>query len=205
MIIIESFENFNKEEDLIIVDVQKSFRKFFSEMYLNELKKYCKGFKNVYNLFDNHVDGENIDKDYLYDQSPDVILHDDIYYFPNQRDIIEKRYNYNVNVSFYKSILDKSIYDDIKLREDNKKLKKGEIFKTKKGTHIVYVGNKHIWFHIGKKMYRLFESKIGKKVYIVGGSDSECLEDVYVAAETIGVKIKRNWRFIYSSAHCSIQ
>jgi len=30
VIIIESFENFNKEEDLIIVDVQKSFRKFFS-------------------------------------------------------------------------------------------------------------------------------------------------------------------------------
>jgi len=29
---------------LIIVDVQKSFRKFFTEMYINELSKHCKKF-----------------------------------------------------------------------------------------------------------------------------------------------------------------
>ena len=40
MRIIKTFENYNKSSVLVIVDVQKSFRKFFTEMYLHELKKY---------------------------------------------------------------------------------------------------------------------------------------------------------------------
>ena len=55
---IKKFENFEYKEILIIVDVQKSFRKFFSEMYLNELKKYCQQFKEVYQIWDNHTDGK---------------------------------------------------------------------------------------------------------------------------------------------------
>ena len=41
------------------------------------------GFENVYQIWDNHVDGKNVDKDYLYDERPDIPIHDDIYYFPN--------------------------------------------------------------------------------------------------------------------------
>jgi 2-succinyl-5-enolpyruvyl-6-hydroxy-3-cyclohexene-1-carboxylate synthase len=33
-------------------------------MYLNELKKYCKNFNNVYQIWDNHPDGKNVDSDY---------------------------------------------------------------------------------------------------------------------------------------------
>ena len=38
---IKTFENHNKSNNdiLIIVDVQKSFNKFFTEMYIHELKK----------------------------------------------------------------------------------------------------------------------------------------------------------------------
>jgi len=100
------FENF-QDDILIVVDVQKSFRKFFTEMYLNELKKYCQNFSKVYQLWDNHVDGKNVDKDYLFDETPDIPVHSDLYNFPNQKDIIEKRYNYDVDVDFYKKILDK--------------------------------------------------------------------------------------------------
>jgi hypothetical protein len=92
---IKTYENHNNTT-LIIVDVQKSFKKFFTEMYLNELKKYCQNFQNVYQIFDNHVDGKNVDKDYLYDDEPEIPIHDDLYHFPNQKDIIEKRYNYDV-------------------------------------------------------------------------------------------------------------
>jgi len=113
---IKIFENFNQSNVLIVVDVQRSFRKFFSEMYLNELKKYCNTFQFVYQIFDNHVDGVNVDKDYLYDENPDIPIHDDLYHFPNQTDIIEKRYNYDVDVDFYKKILDIfSIFYGIKL------------------------------------------------------------------------------------------
>ena len=200
---LKLFENF-QNETLIIVDVQKSFKKFFTEMYLHELKKYCENFSEVYQLWDNHVDGKNVDKDYLFDNNPDIPVHNDIYNFPNQKDIIEKRYNYDVDVDFYKKILDKETYKDIKSKEDSNSLKKGDLFKTKEDTAIVYIGNNHKWFQVPKKLLNLFQELSGREVTIVGGADSECLSDVYTAAESMGVKIKRDWKFIYTATSCPI-
>jgi hypothetical protein len=200
---LKLFENF-QNETLIIVDVQKSFRKFFTEMYLHELKKYCENFSEVYQLWDNHVDGKNVDKDYLFDENPDIPVHNDLYNFPNQKDIIEKRYNYDVDVDFYKKILDKETYDLIKTKEESNGLKRGDLFKTKEDTVIVYIGNNHKWFQIPRKLYKLFEELNGQEVTIVGGADSECLSDVFISAESMGVNIKRNWRFIYTATSCPI-
>lgn len=201
---IKKFESFNQNENLIVVDVQKSYSKFFTEMYLNELKKYCKKFKNVYQIWDNHVDGKNVDKDYLYEHDPEIPIHDDLYHLPNQKALIEKRYNYDVDVDFYKKILDKEVYNEIKQKEQNKTIKKGEVFKTKEGTAIVYIGNNHKWFHVPKKLYQVLIKLKGKEVEIIGGSDSECLDDIFTTAESLGVNIKRNWKFIYSATHCPI-
>lgn len=201
---IKTFESYNADT-LIIVDVQKSFKKFFSEMYLNELKKYCKNFQNVYQLWDNHIDGKNVDKDYLYDDKPDIPVHKDLYHFPNQKDLIEKRYNYNVDADFYKKILDKDVYDKISKMEEEKSLKKGNIFETKEGTYIVYVGNNHKWHHLSKKLYDILLSLKGRTVTIVGGADGECLEDIYTAAISLGVKISRDWKYIYTATSCPIQ
>ena len=90
---IKTFENYEQSDILIIIDVQKSFKKFFTEMYINQLTKYCNNFNEVYQIWDNHIDGKNVDKDYLYDDEPEIPIHDDLYHFPNQKDIIEKRYN----------------------------------------------------------------------------------------------------------------
>ncbi len=201
---IKTYENHNSST-LIVVDVQKSFKKFFTEMYVNEVKKYCKKFKNVYQIFDNHVDGKDVDKDYLYNHSPDDPDNNDLYEFPNQKGVIEKRYNYDVDVEFYKKILDKDVYNDISDKENNKKIKKGDMFPTKEGTYIVYIGNNHKWHHISKKLYDLLLSLKGERVIIVGGADSECLEDIVTAAESIGVKIKRDHKYIYSASHCPIK
>ena len=205
MVYIKKFESFQVESILVIVDVQKSFRRFFSEMYLNELKKYCKNFQKVYQIFDNHVDGKQVDKDYLYDETPEIPIHDDLYYFPNQTDLIEKRYNYKVDADFYKKILDKEVYQEISEKEDKKELRKGDIFPTKEGTIITYIGNNHVWFHCPKKLYDLLTSLKGKEVIIVGGADSECLEDVVTTAERLGVKIKRDYKFIYTASSCPIK
>jgi len=201
---LKTFES-HSNGSLIIVDVQKSFRKFFSEMYLNELKKYCNNFQNVYQIWDNHTDGKSVDKDYLYDESPVIPIHKDLYHFTNQKDLIEKRYNYNVDADFYKKILDKEVYNEISDKEDNSLLKKGDIFPTKEGTYIVYVGNNHKWHHLSKKLYDLLLSLRNETVTIVGGADGECLEDIYTAALSLGVKIKRDWKFIYTSTSCPIQ
>ena len=196
-------ESASETNNLLIVDVQKSFKKFFTEMYINELKKYSNTFKNVYQLWDNHVDGKNVDKDYLYDKNEeDKNDHHDLYDFPNQKDVIEKRYNYDVDVNFYKKILDPSTFKQIKSQEKN--LKKGQYFPTTEGTIIVFIGNNHQWFQVPKKLYDLFQQLKGKEITIVGGADSECLEDVVTAGESMGVKMKRDWKYIYSASNCPI-
>jgi len=201
---IKTYESHNNST-LLIVDVQKSFKKFFSEMYLNELNKYANNFQKVYQLWDNHIDGKKVDKDYLYDHTPDIPVHGDLYHFPNQVDLIEKRYNYDVDADFYKKILDKEVYNDISEKENDKTIKKGDIFKTKEGTIITYIGNRHKWFHCPVKLYKLLERLKGQEVVIVGGADSECLEDIVTTCESLGVKIKRDHKYIYSANHCPIQ
>lgn len=200
---LKLFENY-KKETLIIVDVQKSFRKFFTEMYLHELKKYCNQFDSVYQIWDNHVDGKFPEKDYLYEEEPEIPIHKDLYHFPNQKDIIEKRYNYDVDVDFYKQILDVYVYKSIKEKEENSELQKGDIFETKIGTAIVYIGNNHKWFQVPKKLFNILNELKGEEITIVGGSDSECLEDIVTTAETLGLKVKRDHKFIYSASHCPI-
>jgi hypothetical protein len=202
---IKTFENYNGIKDLIIVDVQKAFSKYFTEMYINQLTKYCNNFENVYQIFDNHHEGKNVDKDYLYDKNPDIPISDEFYNFPNVKERIEKRYNYDVDADFYKKILDKEVYDKISNLEDKKGLKKGDMFPTKEGTVIVYIGNKHVWFHSPKKLYDILQYLKGKSVEIIGGADSECLEDVVTLAEKLGVNIKRNYKYIYSASHCPIK
>ena len=202
---IKTFENHSNESTLIIVDVQKSFSKYFTEMYIHKLKEYCNQFSNVYQIWDNHVDGKQVDKDYLYDDNPKIPIHNDLYHFSNQKELIEKRYNYDVDVDFYKKILDKKVYNEISENEDNKSLKKGDFFPTKEDTIIVYIGNNHKWFHVPVKLYGILKKLKGKEVIIVGGADSECLEDIVITGESLGVKMKRNHKYIYSANHCPIR
>ena len=208
---LKTFESHNNKDILIIVDVQKSFSKFFTKRYVSELKNYCKKFNRVYQIWDNHVEGDNVDKDYLYDSDPEEGNNNDLYEFPNQVDLIEKRYNYDVNVDFYKPVLEESEYEDIKRKEDSGELKKGDFFHTTEGTIIVYIGNNHKWHHLPKKLYDLFmeitEAQIEDRVSvtIVGGADGECITDIEVAAKSLGVNFNRNVKYIYSATECPIK
>lgn len=194
-----------KKENIIIVDVQKSFSKYFTQMYVNQLQKHCQNFQNVYLIWDNHHLGRNVDKDYLYEDEPEIPISDEFYDFPNLKEIIQKRYNYDVDVNFYKKILDEDVYHKILELEEKNQLKKGDFFKTNQETIIVYIGNNHKWFHCGKKLYQLLNSLKGKEVEIVGGSSEECLLDIVTCAESLGVKIKTNFKFVWSPSHCSIK
>ena len=202
---LKIFDSFQNNQTLIIVDVQKSFKRFFIDNYLSELNKYCQEFNKVYQIFDNHVDGKNPDKDYLYDEDPDIENKNDLYRFNNQVDLIEKRYNYDVDADFYKKILDEKVYNDIKQKEKDKSLKRGDYFPTTEGTLIVYIANNHQWFHIPKKLYDIFLTLKGKDVTIVGGSDQECYLDVEVSGKILGVNVKRNNNYIYSATYCPIK
>lgn len=208
---LKTFESHSSKDILIVVDVQKSFKEFFTENYVDELKKYCNGFSKVYQIWDNHHLGKNVDKDYLYDEDPDEGPDDDLYDFPNQTDSIEKRYNYDVDADFYKKVLTSETYKELIAKEEANELKKGDFFTTNEGTIIVFINNRHRWFHCPKKLYELFieisDAQIDeeKEVTIVGGADSECILDVEVTAKSLGIKFKRNERYIYSASHCPIK
>jgi hypothetical protein len=45
----------------------------------------------------------------------------------------------------------------------------------------------------------------GREVTIVGGADGECLEDVVTTAESLGVKIKRDYKYIWTASSCPIK
>lgn len=203
---IKYFEN-HRDKTLIIVDVQKSFKKFFhnnindwsNTIYLQQLQNYCKQFKTVYQIWDNHINGRNVDKDYLYHDEPAQNETEDIYDFVNQVDLIEKRYNYDVSVSFYKKILNPDVFNTIKKLEEEGHLNKGDVFPTNEGTIIVYIGNNHKWFHCPKKLHNLLESLSGKEVVLVGGAKNECLEDIITLGESLGVNIKIDRNFVYSA------
>lgn len=190
---------------LLIVDVQKSFKKFFTDNYIKELKKHCENFSQVYQIFDNHIDGTDVSKEYLYDSDPDTPIHHDIFYFPNQKDIIEKRYNYDVDADFYRKILDTETYKIIKEKENKNTLRKGDMFKTKEETAIVYIGNKHKWFHVPKKLFKLLNDMKNETIEIVGGSENECLQDIYITAKSMKLNIHKNKNFIYSAKNCPIK
>lgn len=208
---LKTFESHSTNDILIIVDVQKSFKEFFTDNYIEELKKYCKKFNKVYQIWDNHHLGKNVDKDYLYDRDPEEEDTNDLYEFPNQIDLIEKRYNYDVTVDFYKPVLDESEYEEIKRKEDGGELNRGDFFHTNEGTIIVYIGNNHRWHHLPKKLYDLFmeitEAQIedNVSVTIVGGADGECITDIEVAAKSLGVSFNTNDNYIYSAKNCPIK
>jgi hypothetical protein len=198
-------ESNTSETNLIIVDVQKSFKKYFTDNYLAQLNSYAGQFTNVYQIWDNHSD-KDADKDYLYDRTPDKpVSNNDLYTFNNQKDLIEKRYQYDVDVDFYSKILDPAVYQDAKNKEDKGLLRRGDYFVTKEGTIIVYIGNNHVWYHCPKKLYDLFVSLKGKNVTIVGGSMNECLLDIETAARSLGVPTNRDYTYIYSATYCPIK
>jgi hypothetical protein len=199
---LKLFEELNELSNLLIVDVQKSFKKFYTPMYLNELIKYCNQFTNVYQLWDNHVEGKDVDTDYLYHSNPKIPISNDLYNFPNQKDLIEKRYNYSVNADFYRKNLDKNVYTQIKDLENKKQLKKGQYFPTKVGTIIVFIGNNHQWFECPKKLYNLLLKWKGQTITIVGGARDECLEDIVTVMESLSVKVRINFLYTYSATHC---
>lgn len=203
---LKLYKEYNTQEtNLIIVDVQKSFSKFFTVMYVEKLRKFAEQFTNVYQICDNHFEGKNPDPEYLYEKDPDPISKEDIYLFPNEKERIEKRYQYDVDADFYKKILDEEIYKEIKEKEKSNLLKRGDYFQTTEGTIIVYIGNQHRYFHCPKPLYDLFNKLKGQSVSICGGSQNECLLDVVTTGIALGVNLKEDLRFIYSASYCPIK
>lgn len=111
------------------------------------------------------------------------------YTFPNQVDCIKKRYGKN----YLNSEILKKLNSFLNKKE-------GEIVVIDGyDSHFVRINNNHQWFAVSKEMIDLFNKLKGKKVIIVGGSDSECIEDELISAKAFGVDAIYNHKYIYSA------
>lgn len=198
---LRSFESYTTPNTLYIIDVSKHFSEFFTDNYLKRLKTHCHNFDTVVQIWDNHSEDSPSNEDYLYNPDFPSPISDDIITFPNQIEIIEKRYTYSPKEDYVKSLVDKKTFDEI----TSSKLQKGDSFRTKKGTLLVYIGNNHEWFHCPKKLENTLLKSKGERIHMVGGSETECYEDVLVTAKILGIDVYQDHRFIYSGSHCPIQ
>lgn len=186
----------NEDGILVIVDVQSNFKKYFPNSpnsYLKNLDKYCEKFpegsnlKGVYQIWDSNNGSKPT------------------YKFKNQKELIEKKYGVKNMYSKYKGGFNEwvqHLFDETTLNKFNSKkgkFKEGEAFKVKdKNEFLIYIGNNHKWFYVDEELYTFFKKLNRKKVIVVGGADSECLEDVYISLKSFNVDPVYNHLYIYS-------
>lgn len=180
-----------KNADLMIVDVQDSFSKYFSNKYVEELEKYCKEFNRVYQVWDN--------------TSQD--LEAPSYDFPNEVGAYVKEYGFDlydeeeISMYFMPAVAQKIISEEYS---------QGDGFEMKDGRVAIYVGAQHSWFLVEEELASLFKTlkSQGRKLIMVGGAGSstgssetsgECLTDVYQAAKYFGIDVEINEGYVYTS------
>lgn len=168
------WESLQEDKILMIVDVQEDFQKYIPQGMVEAITEYCKGFDSVYQIWDSHKA-----------QEPD-------YKFPNQKGNLVKKFGTKFSADLEK------ICKDLNKKYPN--AKEGEYFKfNDTDSYVVRVKNNHGWFYVTEQMAELFSKLKGKKVVLVGGAKSECLQDIYESMESFGVKPVYNNTYIYSA------
>jgi deoxyxylulose-5-phosphate synthase len=128
------------------------------------------------------------------------------YKFKNQRELIEKKFGikkyYSKYIGGFKEWIEK-LFDEKTLQQFNdkkNKFNKGDAFKIKdKNEFLIYIGNNHKWFYVDEELFNFFQKLRGKKVILVGGSNLECIMDIYVSAKSFNITPIYNHQYIYSA------
>lgn len=182
------FEKKNDFTDLIICDVQESFKKYFNNTYLLELKDFAEDFTRVYQIYDT-IDGD-LD-----------------YYFPNQIEAYEKQYGGELTIDdidyyFVDENTKELLYN--KFKENN--FSAQDKFETKTGDYWIFIDGQHEWFYCEKDLVLLFKkmSEQKRKICLVGGAEGECIYDIYETLRSFNVDVEYDMKYIYSFHGTSI-
>jgi len=158
---------------LVIVDVQREFDEFIQHDLVDALSKYAETFDTVYQIWDTH-------------NNTVAPTHS----FPGQVDSIPKKFG---NKHFSDEV--KEYIEKIEASSDN-----GRTFKLSgEEGYVVRVKNNHDWFYVNPEIVDLISKLKDKKVILAGGADGECLEDVYQAFLSFGLKVHINKKYTYSA------
>jgi len=160
---------------LMVVDVQTEFGDFIPKGFVDQLIEYCKNYHTVYQIWDSN-EGQ---------KKPS-------YTFPNEKLAVVKKFGTKFSDELEETVK--------KLNEKYPDAKEGDIFEFDDvNSYVVRVKNNHGWFYVPEKMAQLFSSLKGKSVVVVGGAFRECIQDVFEAMESFGIKVKYDKRYIYSA------
>jgi hypothetical protein len=167
--------------DMVIVDVQDSFKKYFGDKYVEALDEFCTDYKRVFQIWDNHDA-----------KKPD-------YAFPNQCGAYEKRYGGELDINDVENFFPEPMWDTVKNKLDNIP-NVGDMFETLHGDVWVYIDSNHKWFLCSKELFSLFNGfkKQQRKIVLVGGAINECLQDIYVTMTYLGVSVSLEQQYLYS-------
>lgn len=158
---------------LVIVDVQKQFKKFMQHDLVDELSKYAESFDKVYQIWDTHNNAVGPS-----------------YSFPGQVDSIPKKFGKN---NFSESV--KKYIKEIEHGTEN-----GKVFSLKNDDgYIIRVKNNHGWFYINPEIIKLINEIKNDKITLVGGADNECLQDVHQSFISFGLNVSLNDKYIYDA------
>jgi hypothetical protein len=171
--------------DLVVVDVQDAFDRFFDDKFVESLFDKCRQYQRVYQVWDT--------------TKQRAASHE----FPNQVRSVSKRFGFKFDpATDAEDYLMPDVAD--RLREDirDNKLVPGRTYVDKHGWAIVYVGNAHKWFYCPPELVHILKTLAAhqREVTFVGGAYGECLEDIYQAARGFGVKAALDKNYTYSAA-----
>lgn len=172
-----------KSEALLIVDVQESFDKFMTEDYVNAVFEFCEDFDRVYQVWDS------------------INQNEPSWTFPNQVGECSKEYG-DLEIEHFDEFFNEIDIERHKTIFENPS--KGDKMYCKDGSVWLYVGEMHTWFWLKKDLENFLKSikEFDESPTIVGGSSEECLEDLIVACEHVGLSPKLDYRYIYSATFC---
>ena len=169
-----------KPDILVIVDVQEEFAKFIPQGFVNNLIEYSKNFSTVYQIWDSNDANKPS------------------YKFANQKGIYIKKFGTKFSEDLVETVAN--------LDKKYPNAKEGDIFEFDDvDSYVVRINNKHRWFYVTAKLAVLFKSLKGKSVIVVGGADKECIQDVFEAMESFGIRVQYNKSYMYSAKNNNSQ
>lgn len=196
----------NAGTDIIVVDVQDSFKQFFGDEYLEKVKEYCQDYKRVFQIWDSTKASKS---DYL---------------FPNQVAEYKKKYGGSLTPDMVEGMFTEPMWDVVKKKLEDIPTK-NDLFETRYGDAWIYVGTKtdnleskvgHDWFLCPKELMSLFKSfkELERKIILIGGAgasdgkhmeDGECLTDIAAVLSTLSVSFEINSELVYSNKGSQFQ
>lgn len=185
---------------LLIIDVQNTYKKHFSPNLLKDISDLCSNFSQIFYLYDD-INGQDI-----HSEMPDEWLEDEKFY--DSLNIMTKNY------AFFRGLMDlgldaedeelvrlakfmrKNKITDAREIEENLEVKE-MFYKEFKNSPIMEISFDDYSFYLPEDLMEELESNIRNGVTLVGGGRNECLKEVALLLKVLDIDYSINEDLTY--------